>query len=273
MMNFWMDDLCAKLGANRSRCRWALASCIGASLLVINVRAQVVNVTMSLDNNQISVGGTTLLHVYAEIVPAQQATADRIFSWYVDLVNSSGNIATNDVSRLLKPASDNDPRTSSSGRAEGVNVRAIYDTFINLPNAGRTNAVELFNVPVVGVSTGRVTLAVQAGTTANLSADFIVAPKGGGDPLIGGIYSAAKIPLDVVPGATGNVRVSIRGSAPGQVTISYPVVSGQNYFVEARQRLGGTNIWQALPNGPHNQGAVTDTTTGIQRFYRLRVQP
>jgi hypothetical protein len=231
--------------------------------------AQVVNVTVGLDSPQIGVGGSTKLHVYAQIIPSLVTNTDRIFSWYVDLLDSSGSVATNNFALLIKPASDKDPTTSSPGRPDGANLRAIYDTFINLPNAGRTNRVELFNVPVTGVSTGKVTLSVQAGTTANLGADFIVAPAGGGDPLVGGVYSVASIDLNVVGGGP---RVSIARPASGQATISFAVVAGQNYFVESSGTLA-PGSWVTLPNGPHNGGSVTDTNVVAQRFYRLRIGP
>ena len=61
----------------------ALRSLLFAALLALPVAltAQVVEVTATLDDSVVTVGQTTPLRVFAQIVPAQQATTDRIFSW------------------------------------------------------------------------------------------------------------------------------------------------------------------------------------------------
>jgi len=226
---------------------------------------------------QIAAGETTTLHVFAQIVESQRASTDRIFSWYVDLLNSDGAIAKFNADSLMKPTSDRDSRTSSSGATDGANRRGIYDTFLNLADAGHLVPVELFSVPVQATAVGRVSFHVQAGTGVNaLAADFIVAPAGGGDPLLGGDYSAASIELEVTSGAIcvrPKITAISRTSQPGglnqvQITFSAPCV-GQNIFVEFRDELG-TPPWQPLPGGPHNSGSVTDTSTAPRRFYRLR---
>lgn len=239
---------------------------------------QYVQVTLSLETNRIAVGSNTLLHVYAQILSAYQTKTDRIFSWYVDLLNTNGSVAQGDWAKLQRPKSDRDMNTSSGGVTVGANRRGIFDTFINLPNAGRTNPVELFSVPIQGLAPGKTLFRVQAGSgVPNLSADFIVAPKGGGDPLIGGDYRAASQPLEVL-GSSGasNVLVSIvSADLPNSVlktlAITFPLVSGRNHTVEYRPDLGSDPKWQALPGAPHNSGLAVDTNNAPQRFYRLHV--
>jgi len=230
--------------------------------------AQGVVVSLRLDTNQLAVGSITTLHVLAQVVPAQRATADRIFSWYVDLLSSDGSVAPANYNQLQKPVADNDPQTSSSGTTDGPNRRGIYDTFLNLPGAGVSNAVELFSVPVLGVAAGRTRFAVQAGTgVSGLSSDFIVAPLGGGAPWLGGDYSSASIDLAV---GGGGLLLSITPSAiPGQFAITFPVSAGKNYVVQYRDALGQGADWQPLPGAPHNSGSVTVTNDVAQRFCRV----
>ena len=239
---------------------------------------QYVQITLSLETNRIAVGSNTLLHVYAQITPAYRPTTDRIFSWYVDLVNTNGSIAQGDWPKLQRPKSDRDTRTSSGGVTVGANRRGIYDTFINLPSAGRTNPVELFYIPINGLTPGKTAFRIEAGSgVPNLGADFIVAPAGGGDPLIGGDYRAASQQLEVL-GSSGasNVLVSIASlGLPNtelkKLTIAFPLVSGRNHTVEYLPDLGSDPKWQALPGAPHNSGLAVDTNNAPQRFYRLHM--
>ena len=229
---------------------------------------QSVVVSLKLDTNQLAVGSTAILHVFAQVAPAQRANAERIFSWYVDLLDADGSVAQPDYNQLQKPVADKDPLTSSSGTADGWNRRGIYDTFLNLPGAGVSHAVELFSVPVHAVAAGRTLFAVQAGSgVSGLTADFIVAPKGGGTPLLGGDYSGASAEL-VVGG--GGLLLSIAPSdTPGRFTIAFPVQPGTNYVVQYRNALGQGSGWQPLPGVPHNSGSVTVTNDAPQRFYRV----
>jgi hypothetical protein len=233
---------------------------------------QAVSVTMSLDTNRVTVGNSAILRVYAQILPVYQTNSDRIFSWYVDLLNSDGTVASGNYAQLNKATSDKDPQTSSSGKTDGPNRRGIYDTFMNLPGAGRSNRVELFNVPVTGVSTGKLTLSVQAGTTVNLSKDFIVGSTNADYPKFGGDYSAANVTLEVVAGPVGGTnQISLIRAQPGQFTISFPLTTGRDHFVESRDNLGTNGIWQTIAGGPHNSGSLTVSNNVALRFFRLRV--
>jgi hypothetical protein len=239
-------------------------------------QAQSVTVTLILDTNRIPVGASTLLRAFAQIVPAQRANADRIFSWHVDLLNASNSFAAANPSQLTRTASDQDPRTSSSGIMDVGNLRAVFDTFINAPGAGRTNPVELFSVPVRGVATGRATFRLQAGTGAGLSTDFIVAPSSGGDPLLGGEYSKATAELEVIGtvlSPTLKIASSPLSAAAQRLVISFPTNPGSTYALEFRNNLEAGSDWQALPSAPHNSGTVFDTNNLPRRFYRLRVSP
>jgi hypothetical protein len=243
-------------------------------LIVASAKGQIVSVTLRLDTNRVQVGTATTLHVLAQVVPAQRARTDRIFSWYVDLVNTGGSTAAASYETLSRSASDQDPRTSSSGKPDGANRRGIYDTFLNLAAAGRDTPVELFSVPVAGLAAGHASFAVQAGTgVTGLSADFIVAPLGGGDPLVGGDYSAARVELEVTGGgqlpALSITRTPLSATVQ-RLTITFPVSTGQD-FLEFRNGLNAGSAWQAWPAGPFNSGVVLDTNSLPHRFYRLRI--
>jgi hypothetical protein len=229
-----------------------------------------------LDATSIAVGGGTILHVYAQVVPAQRAKVDRIFSWYLDLVNSNGS-AADSSGTPTKATSDRTAQTSSSGVMDGVNRRGIYDTFMDLAGAGVSNAVELFSVPIKGLAQGNVTFKVQAGTgVSGLSQDFIVAPIGGGVPLVGGDYSQATATLAVGSGVcqpmlTSGLTVQ---PAPAQFVLNFTVCPGKTHTVEFTDDLAHPS-WQTLGAGANNSGRATDTlatSSAGKRFYRVRVE-
>ena len=91
-----------------------LMECLAAAWAP-DARSQAVAVTVSLDTNIIAVGETTQLHVYAQVTPPYRTNADRIFSWYVNVLNTNGTVAEADYDAMLKTASDNDPDLSSTG--------------------------------------------------------------------------------------------------------------------------------------------------------------
>ena len=76
--------------------KWLFSSFVLIAALVAPSRAlaQVVAVTLRLDTNVISVGGSTTLRVFAQVVPSVRANAERIFSWYVDVLNTNSPVAT-----------------------------------------------------------------------------------------------------------------------------------------------------------------------------------
>jgi len=236
--------------------------------------AQAVGVVARLDTNSIHVGGSTVLHIQAQVLSSVRTNADRIFSWYIDVLDTNGVAATAQWGSMTKPASDNDPQTSSSGVNDGANRRAIYDTFLNLPGAGVSNLVELITVPISGLAPGRTRFRVQAGTGAGLSQDFMVAPKSGGNPYTGGDYTAAFADLTVVGDCTApQISVTpLDGSGlTARWTLRFTPCSGFNHFVESVDQLQTNAVWQALPGAPHNSGSVIISNSVPKRFYRVRV--
>jgi hypothetical protein len=245
-------------------------------LFISTASAQSVLVTMKVDQLQILTGAITTLHVYGQISPNVQAQADRIFSWHLDLLNLNGSIARPDYSALKRPASDNDPSTSSSGSTVGTDQIGIYDTFLKLAAAGKNAPVELFSVPIKGLVSGHATFRVRAGTGSTLlSSDFLVARSDAGDPFSGGDYLSATIDLEIVePAATScqpTLAVKFLSSAPAQrsVVISFDLCPGANHVVEFTPAIGPA--WQPLPGAPHNSGSVTNQLSGAAQFYRVRI--
>jgi hypothetical protein len=241
--------------------------------------AQVVAVTMTFDSPTITLGATTTLHVYAQVVPAQRSGSERIFSWYVDLLNPAPAVAQATYSQLQKPTSDRNPDTSSYGTTQGGNRRGIYDTFINdtpvsKSGTGVNTPVELLNVPVQGLAVGQTTFSIDPGSgVSGLAEDFIVAPLGGGDPLIGGVYDAATVQLQVTaPLCTPTLSATYSRLAPGtnRVNLTFVACPNGTNVVEFRDSLV-SGAWQALPGAPHNSGSVTDTNSVVTRFYRVHV--
>jgi hypothetical protein len=232
--------------------------------------AQSVAVTLQLGTNTLAVGEATLLHVYAQVLPGLRTTTDRIFSWYVDVLNTNAAAASANYAALVKPASDNDPLLSGTGVAQDANRRGIYDTFLNRPGAGTTNPVELITLPVAGVAAGATRFRVQAGTeVSGLSADFLVAPLGGGAALAGGVYTAAFADLQVVSTAACALDLNVIRQAGSQLLLTFAPCPGRTHTVQFSTALNPTPAWQPLPGGPHNSGSVTVTNTGQARFFRV----
>jgi hypothetical protein len=245
-----------------------------------NLHAQAVAVTMQLDTNTIAVGQSTVLHVYAQVLPVYRTNADRIFSWYVDVVNTNGSVASADYAAMQKMASDKDPQLSSTGTSQGANRRGIYDTFLNLAGAGVTNPVELMRFSVTGTTVGQTRFAVEHGSgVTNLSEDFIVAPLDGSDPWTGGDYTAGFANLTVLSAPTNNVVKQLAitytrlAGGTNKATLTYSAVAGYDCYVEYRDQLVSGTGWQTFPGGPHNSGVYNDTNNVPRRFYRLRATP
>lgn len=240
---------------------------------------QAVAVSVALEQAQIEVGETTRLHVYAQIISSLRPSTDRIFSWYVDLLNDKNSTAQLDLSGVLKPSADQNPKTSSSGAIDPEgNLRGVFDTFIKLSGAGRDTPVELFSIPIKGVAAGNVILNVDAGTTVpQLAADFIVAPLGGGDPLLGGDYSAAHAEISVTAPQAPPPQLFVALTRDPQTqqlqaSLSFQPLAEFTYTIQYRDKLDTQTAWQALPGAPHNSGKVVDPISANQRFYRLRVE-
>src|SRR5688572_25706709 len=94
---------------------------------ILPAAGQPVLVTLRLDQSQVAVEEVTTLHVFAQVAPVAQLQADRIFTWYVDLLNLNPTIAACEYNALQRPASDKDPQTSSTGTNDFGNRLGIYD--------------------------------------------------------------------------------------------------------------------------------------------------
>jgi len=240
------------------------------SLALAQSFGQAVGVTMRLDTNSIVVSGSTTLHIYAQVAPAFRSNAERIFSWYVDVLNTNGAVASASYAAMEKTASDKDVSTSSTGSSEGANRRGIYDTFLNLPGAGVAAPVELMAIPVTGLVSGKARFQVRAGSGVPELSDFLVVPITGVDPFTGGNYSAANIDLTVVEGCGVRLQVVPGNFGPGQrLQLSFIPCPGFNHTVEYRDTLNDPLGWRALPGAPHNSGNVSVTNIGPQRFFRV----
>ena len=231
-------------------------------------------VTITLDQPTLARGKSTTLHVFARIRPELSATADRIFSWALNLRDSNGSVAQPDFARLTKPASDNDPDFSGNGSAEGADLFGVYDTFLNRAGAGVGAPVELFSVPVLARATGQATFTVEAGFLPPFAADFLVAPRDGGDPWMGGDYGAATATLQVTSGLDELPPFPVTmvpAETPGQLVLSFPVQAGFDYTVQSQIDPGGAN-WQPMPGAPHNSGRLVVSTAGAAHLcFRVRV--
>src|SRR5262245_13157737 len=80
------------------------ALALALSSLAPTAVSQSVLVTATLDSPSVAVGQPTTLRVFAQIKPELRATSDRIFSWYVDIVNTNGLVATANYAALTKAA-------------------------------------------------------------------------------------------------------------------------------------------------------------------------
>jgi hypothetical protein len=236
-----------------------------------SVFGQAVEVTASFDTNRVAVGGATTLRIFAQVLPDLRSKSDRIFSWYVDVLNANGTFATANYATMTRSASDKDPTTSSTGTAEGANRHGIYDTFLNLQGAGVNAPVELMAIPVSGIAPGVASFQVAPGTgVSSLKEDFIVAPSGGGAFSSGGFYSRATATLEVIPATECKLKLIIRRLDPQKLELSFTPCAGSTHIVEFRTDLGSKGSWQSLPNAPHNSGLVVLPNPSSPQFFRVR---
>src|SRR5687767_13981691 len=166
--------------------------CAFALLQMTAAAAPAVRVTLQVEGNVLRVGETTTAHVMAEIVPDQKETNQQIVTWYVDLLNSAPAFIEIVPNSVIVPQADAGKNTSSKGTLTAGNLRAVYDTFFNTPNAGHDRPIELFSVRLRAIAVGAATFSIAAGTTAPaLEEDFIVSTVSG-DAVFGGLYDTAR---------------------------------------------------------------------------------
>jgi hypothetical protein len=204
------------------------------------IHAEAVRVTCELDRPTLMTGSSTVLRVFAQVDPAIANQSVRILTWYINIQNINGSVATANYTNIRMATSDNQPFLSSSGVTVSQDRRAIYNTFLSRVGAGVSNRIELLNVPVTALARGTTTFSVTAGTgEPSLAHDFLVARRGDGDtvPFTGGIYTSASVVLSVT-GGTDNAVIRVAANPEGS-----GAVSGGGTF-----RVGSTRTISATPN-------------------------
>ncbi len=248
---------------------------ISASLHAANA----VDVTVTIEPASLRVGETATLKVFGRVNASLRAQSDRVFSWYLDLLNGNPTVASGNYGALLMPASDSPAGTtptSSKGTTVGGNRLGLHNTFMNLPGAGVAAPVELIRLELTALAAGTASFSVRAGTSVpGLTHDFIVAPTGGGNPFTGGTYTAAMATLTVQ--ASGGDPTLLRPRIErlaGGVRVLFTPQAGFNHVVESSETLN-PGSWADLPGAPHNTGQVDDPSalTAPYRFYRIRFGP
>lgn len=224
-------------------------------------------VTVEAADTSLIVGESTTVTVFGQIDAAIEAGADRIFTWYIDVLNSGGGVAAGYAS-FQTPTSDNaPPPASGDGTGEGSNRRGIFDSFLGTPAAGKGSRIVLAQFEVTALAPGTATFSAAPGTTRPIAFDFQVAMTGGGSST-GGNYSAASVDIVVFP-PPGDVDLKVRLTGSHEVELSFTPQAGFNHRVQRNADLT-PDSWADLPGGPHDLGTVLIDTIGAPvRFYRI----
>jgi hypothetical protein len=163
--------------------------------------ADAVDVTVSVDKPVIRIGETTRLRFWGTIAPAIAPDSDRIFSWYVDALNSAPEVVAPLWDQLLMPGCDSPTGStglSSRGATAGADRVGIRNTFLSRPGAGKVAPIQLFEVELTGVASGQAMFSLRAGTgTPTVAHDFQVARLGGGAAFTGGTYTSSVVIVTV----------------------------------------------------------------------------
>jgi hypothetical protein len=209
-----------------------------------------------------------LLRVLGQITVEHREAGERILAWHVDVLSDNATVA-NLASDPVAGTGDDETPYASIGFVEGPNRLGVRGTFMNLAGAGCNTPVELFSIPITSLAEGSSTFTLRPGTGAgNLATDFLVVPQEGGQALAGADYRLASARLSVLPSGGCDIRVEVAYDQD-RVLLSYSLCPGMDHTVEYVNALDG-ETWQALPNAPHNHGAVVDIPPAGSRFYRVR---
>lgn len=223
-------------------------------------------VTIEAASTELIQGQKTTLTVYAQISAALEADSQQIFSWYVDVLNTDGLVASG-YNSFSTPASDNHIQTSGDGVEVGGDLLGVYDTFIMNPGAGKGARVVLMQFDVTALSAGSTTFSVAPGSTGLPLQDFLVSRSSGGGYL-GGVYGSASVTLNVQaldPASLNLVATRVND----EVTATFNPVPGLNHYLEYSDTLQ-PGSWTVVPGAPHNSGIVTQAVPGVvRRFYRV----
>ncbi len=232
-----------------------------------------VTATLKLDHTRLKPGEKTVLRAFGLVTPGVISDSDQIFSWNVDLLVFDSTVARIDAAGLLRPASDRDPATSSAGTPDGADLRGIRDTFLNFPAAGRTEAVELFSVPVIATGSGVARFRLLPGSRGlALESDFLVVPLGDGPIVEGADYTAANVVLNVENVSIEPPLLAISLTPGGKVRIETTLPAGVQWVIEMSGNISSGAVWSALPGGITVEGrySVDVDGQGGQQFFRAR---
>lgn len=225
-----------------------------------------VQVSLSVSTNRLTVGQTATLRATAQIVPSLRSKADQIFSWNVDLIVIQENSTRLATVELLRSASDREVETSSSGVADGSDLRGIHDTFLNRPHAGRDEPVELFSVPIVATGAGEVIVLLRPGSGLfQLEQDFLTLPSSDEAFWTGADYSTASLTLTITNPEVSRPNLSIEILSPGRIRLQLSAGNLDGWTLETSSDLVA---WTAVP-GTLKPAMDLDSPLPGQ-FYRLR---
>lgn len=256
-----------------------LAACLVAFAAVSGTAAMAqatsgeppVLVTLQGDVARLAPGGTSVVRAFARIAPAFRTVADRIFSWNVDLLVLNREVAVVEPATLVRPRSDQDPILGSTGIVDGVQIRGIRDSFLELEGAGVGEAVELFSVTLRAIAPGVCTLRLRAGTLGvEAGPDFLVLPLGDEDAWSGADYSGATWTIEVAGGTVTPPRLRVAPGVNGSLKIEVEGDAGSTVGLEESDDIGIGAAWRRAAQGLAGAAVLTldVTPSAPRRFYR-----
>lgn len=252
----------------------------GATLPAVAPAERPVTVTLRADAATLAPGATTVVRAFAQVSPGYRARADRIFTWYLDLLVSTPEQLELDVASLTRPRSDADPVLGSPGIADGASLMGIRDSFLNLEGAGVAAPVELFSIRVLARAPGPGVLRLRPGTLgADDSPDFLVLPSSEEDPWSGGEYAAATTQIVVSDETSGGgtpPRLSLELDSKGTIRVTVQGEPGEVVALEETENLGDRAVWRRVGQSEGRTPEFVHETSalGPVRFYRgLRLSP
>lgn len=251
---------------------WMTASAQENSPALVPVQA-----TLRLDRASLGAGETTVIRAFAQVDASLRSTADRIFSWNIDLLSLDPEVAVPDPGSLVRPVSDKDPVLGSVGVTDGPHLRGIRDSFLELPGAGVAQAVELFSVTLRALAPGKASFRLRAPVgSGGLDPDFLVLPIDDRDAWSGAGYGGAVVTL-TVSGTAGGTPPTLRiGPGPdGAIRIEASTVAGSRVAVEESDGLEAAAAWRRVAESAAGAATVSYETkpTASRRFYRAVVLP
>lgn len=236
-----------------------------------------VQATLRVDRASLGAGETTVIRAFAQVDASLRSTADRIFSWNLDLLSLDPEVAVPDPGSLVRPVSDKDPVLGSVGVADGPHLRGIRDSFLELPGAGVAQAVELFSVAIRALAPGKATFRLRAPVgSGGLDPDFLVLPFDDRDAWSGAGYAGAVVTLTVnATGAGTPPTLRIGPGADGAIRIEGSTGAGGRVALEESDGLETPAVWRRVAEAAAGSTVVGYETkpTAPRRFYRAVLLP